>query len=108
MFSFVLSLFRTSSQEKLPRVGLFLATVFVVFHLLGFSTDSQIEFLRALGRNHETPAPVKARETIWESATLFRRDDYSCSAANPCSNGACCGASGYCGYGENPCDLHQV
>ena len=27
-------------------------------------------------------------------------DDYSCSAAKPCSNGACCGASGYCGYGQ--------
>lgn len=26
-------------------------------------------------------------------------DDYSCSAAKPCVNGACCGASGYCGYG---------
>ncbi|KAF8676563.1 hypothetical protein RHS04_06491 [Rhizoctonia solani] len=39
-------------------------------------------------------------------ASLFNSvygDDYSCSAAKPCSNGACCGASGYCGYGPTYC-----
>ncbi|KAG9123114.1 hypothetical protein FRC07_000217 [Ceratobasidium sp. 392] len=30
-------------------------------------------------------------------------DDYSCSAAKPCVNGACCGASGFCGYGPTYC-----
>src|SRR4051794_24763044 len=34
---------------------------------------------------------------------ISARDDYSCSASNPCSNGACCGASGYCGYGDTYC-----
>lgn len=33
--------------------------------------------------------------------SLIKRDDYSCSKANPCANGACCGASGYCGYGRS-------
>lgn len=28
------------------------------------------------------------------------KDDYSCSAEDPCSNGACCGVDGFCGYGE--------
>ncbi|KAE8150566.1 hypothetical protein BDV25DRAFT_172049 [Aspergillus avenaceus] len=37
-----------------------------------------------------------------KNATLLRRD-YSCSASNPCSNGACCGASGICGYGPTYC-----
>ncbi|QRW23671.1 chitinase [Rhizoctonia solani] len=39
-------------------------------------------------------------------ASLFNSvygDDYSCSAAKPCSNGACCGVSGYCGYGPTYC-----
>ncbi|KAI2696119.1 CAZyme family GH18 [Penicillium roqueforti] len=35
--------------------------------------------------------------------SISARDDYSCSASNPCSNGACCGASGYCGYGDTYC-----
>lgn len=35
--------------------------------------------------------------------TSFLRDSYSCSATKPCSNGACCGASGFCGYGPTYC-----
>ena len=34
---------------------------------------------------------------------LTRRDDYSCSHSKPCSNGACCGKSGFCGYGPTYC-----
>ncbi|KAH8882031.1 hypothetical protein GQ53DRAFT_589853, partial [Thozetella sp. PMI_491] len=30
-------------------------------------------------------------------------DAYSCDEAHPCSNGACCGKSGYCGYGTTYC-----
>ena len=33
---------------------------------------------------------------------LVRRDDYTCGRGNPCANGACCGVSGYCGYGKQP------
>ncbi|KAJ3019388.1 hypothetical protein NUW54_g96 [Trametes sanguinea] len=29
--------------------------------------------------------------------------DGSCSVAQPCPNGACCGPSGFCGYGNNYC-----
>ena len=34
-------------------------------------------------------------------------DDYSCSATKPCSNGACCAKSGYCGYGPDSCGNGQ-
>ncbi|KAL2817250.1 hypothetical protein BDW59DRAFT_166064 [Aspergillus cavernicola] len=30
-------------------------------------------------------------------------DPYSCDESKPCSNGACCAKSGYCGYGEDYC-----
>ncbi|KAK7915206.1 glycoside hydrolase superfamily [Apiospora marii] len=41
---------------------------------------------------------------VLESNTsLNRRDNYSCSSTAPCSNGACCGASGFCGYGPKYC-----
>jgi hypothetical protein len=35
------------------------------------------------------------------NATLhsLSRRDYTCGPGNPCSNGACCGVSGFCGYG---------
>lgn len=48
------------------------------------------EFLHtdiALGSNH----------------SIFQRDEYSCSKDKPCSNHACCGESGYCGYGPTYC-----
>ncbi|KAL4962433.1 glycosyl hydrolases family 18-domain-containing protein [Aspergillus stella-maris] len=35
--------------------------------------------------------------------TLRRRDEFSCDEDKPCANGACCGKSGYCGFGEKYC-----
>ena len=37
------------------------------------------------------------------NASLLARDTYQCSKEKPCSNGACCGESGYCGYGPTYC-----
>ncbi|KAE8353840.1 hypothetical protein BDV28DRAFT_132353 [Aspergillus coremiiformis] len=36
------------------------------------------------------------------NTSLVRRD-YMCGPRNPCSNGACCGSSGFCGYGPIYC-----
>lgn len=30
---------------------------------------------------------------------IVRRDDFTCGVGKPCSNKACCGVSGFCGYG---------
>ncbi|KAF2716673.1 glycoside hydrolase family 18 protein [Polychaeton citri CBS 116435] len=30
-------------------------------------------------------------------------DDFSCGPSKPCSNGACCAKTGYCGYGPDSC-----
>ncbi|KAF2000150.1 glycoside hydrolase family 18 protein, partial [Amniculicola lignicola CBS 123094] len=35
---------------------------------------------------------------------LVRREDYSCGKGRPCANGACCGPSGFCGYGPASCE----
>lgn len=40
---------------------------------------------------------------VRSNATLLPRDTYQCSQSKPCSNGACCGGSGYCGYGPTYC-----
>jgi hypothetical protein len=42
-------------------------------------------------------------EHVASTSTLFRRD-YTCGPGKPCANGACCGASGFCGYGKNHSD----
>ncbi|KAL4935574.1 hypothetical protein BDV06DRAFT_217331 [Aspergillus oleicola] len=61
---------------------------------------------------HQQPAPVLHERHITfddptldglANCTLAHRDSYSCGASNPCSNGACCGASGFCGYGPTYC-----
>ncbi|KAF3286577.1 hypothetical protein TWF970_008429 [Orbilia oligospora] len=36
-------------------------------------------------------------------AGLNKRQDYSCGPGRPCHNGACCGPSGWCGYGPLSC-----
>lgn len=41
------------------------------------------------------------------SHTTSSVDDYSCSATKPCSNGACCAQSDYCGYGPDSCGNGQ-
>jgi hypothetical protein len=38
-----------------------------------------------------------------DNATLERRQTYQCGPGNPCSNGACCGSAGFCGYGPTYC-----
>ena len=45
--------------------------------------------------------------TNYTDPSLFRLtadeedEDYTCSPDKLCSNGACCGATGVCGYGNN-------
>lgn len=45
--------------------------------------------------HHQTP-PLN-------HSSLVRREDYSCGKGRPCANGACCGESGFCGYGPASC-----
>jgi hypothetical protein len=45
--------------------------------------------------HHETPSS--------NQSVLVRREDYSCGEGRPCANGACCGPSGFCGYGPASC-----
>jgi len=57
------------------------------------------------GRNHGRLHRDNLHDDIADlpssnQSMLMRRDDYSCGPGNPCSNGACCGVSGYCGYGK--------
>jgi len=56
-------------------------------------------------RRPAVPAVIDNSDDVSSSnvSLLMRRDDYSCGKGNPCSNGACCGASGYCGYGKTYC-----
>jgi chitinase len=45
----------------------------------------------------------QADQVLTSNHSIFAREDYSCSKDNPCSNYACCGKGGYCGYGPDYC-----
>ncbi|RMY88306.1 hypothetical protein D0864_06671, partial [Hortaea werneckii] len=49
-----------------------------------------------------------SKYTNLPNATLHARDEYQCDANKPCGNGACCGGSGYCGYGPTYCGTDCV
>ncbi|OGM50923.1 hypothetical protein ABOM_000717 [Aspergillus bombycis] len=67
------------------------------------SHSSHNAYSRHATRHHRHDSYDRASSLgAHKNHTLTRRD-YSCSASNPCSNGACCGATGICGYGPTYC-----
>lgn len=55
-------------------------------------------------KNKHGDESVTCPALTWAPArNLAKREDFTCDESNPCSNGACCGTSGYCGYGETYC-----
>lgn len=70
---------------------------------IGFHS-SQSGYWRHASRHHHNHDSYGRASSLGthKNSTLTRRD-YLCSASNPCSNGACCGATGVCGYGPTYC-----
>jgi hypothetical protein len=70
-----------------------------------------LNFLRNRSSQHASKAlnVVVGRDSSYEThgisnaSEFIRRDDYSCGVGKPCANGACCGPSGFCGYGSAYC-----
>lgn len=54
--------------------------------------------------NEETTTKDHLPDLVSGSQSLRARqaiaDDYTCAVGRPCRNGACCGDSGVCGYGQ--------
>ncbi len=48
-------------------------------------------------------APLAALLPRATSSSSTGQDTYTCGPGSPCSNGACCGSSGWCGYGATYC-----
>lgn len=55
------------------------------------------------GVNHHSHS-----RALGHSALLRRDETYTCNETVPCFNGACCGKSGYCGYGETYCGTSGI
>ena len=62
-----------------------------------YSLDTQQS---GLSTPNTTSHLIDRRQT---SGNNHANDPYSCAPGNPCSNGACCGETGVCGYGPTFC-----
>ncbi len=85
--------------KHLPTVGVVLlsACLFLLIHYWPIDHDRGPSRVARL-----EPRDISSDGGMTENFTynaLDRRDDYSCGPGKPCKNGACCGKSGYCGYG---------
>lgn len=70
--------------------------IFVYLHPFKHIANLNLPRLRRGGGPNLDNANITSK--FWK-----RQDDYTCGPGRPCSNGACCGASGYCGYGATYC-----
>ena len=102
LFALSLDLPKMGLRKKLVNA----AIVFFAFTILNFLRNSSSQHAsKALNVLVGQDSSFNGYETHGMSnvSELSRRDDYSCGPGNPCSNGACCGVSGYCGYGSTYC-----
>nr|KAI0406599.1 hypothetical protein F4802DRAFT_556676 [Xylaria palmicola] len=73
------------------------------------TTSGKSHFHHIHGRHRLRSPLTESRSTESETTNatgaheLTRRDDFTCGVGNPCRNGACCGESGWCGYGPTYC-----
>jgi chitinase len=88
-----------------PLFVLVLASILSTFLLL--SSTGHSHHVSTLSRRVANPStdldfPDGSNGTS-VSELRRRQDDYSCGPGRPCKNHACCGASGFCGYGQTYC-----
>lgn len=90
---------RTGAQlPSLLAVG-----ALVLFALNWYNNPSVRPTSSVITVEHTENSGLADDSILVSNASLIRREDFTCSASAPCSNGACCGASGYCGYGPTYC-----
>lgn len=89
-------------QKKLVNAAIVVFAFTIVAFLRTSSSDQPSKVLNVLVGRDSVFSGYDAY-SLSNVSELVRRDDYSCGQGNPCSNGACCGVSGYCGYGSTYC-----
>ena len=88
---------RATGGISVLTLGLLLALVIHLYHR-AVTTNP----LKSIVARHvdSFDLPFGGLSDSLTNATLDKRQSFNCGPGNPCSNGACCGGSGYCGYGE--------
>jgi chitinase len=82
---------------------LLLVSISSVFFFGHRASTSGPHSRQVLSRSLEASDVSKGNNVTSELQRRQSDDPYSCGPGKPCSNGACCGASGFCGYGATYC-----
>ena len=90
---------------KLSNVGVVLLSLSILFFIGNYSRETLFHPSVLVARDPTFEGQDAGIDTDTSSVVsqIFRRDDYTCGPGRPCANGACCGASGNCGFGDVYC-----
>ncbi|KAL2859873.1 uncharacterized protein BJX67DRAFT_338240 [Aspergillus lucknowensis] len=80
----------------------FVASLVLLFSLLPFVTRASSPSLAA-AQSAQLNEFQGSSLAMFNTPALAVDDDYTCDADRPCSNSACCGKEGQCGYGPDYC-----
>lgn len=92
------------SLKRLSKLGAIIIPIAILFFITYYTGQVSSTFNNVIGRRNwivgnDPSSGVDPNQL----SNITRREDYTCSPDRPCSNGACCGASGNCGYGKDYC-----
>lgn len=90
-------------SKAAARSSVFLLCIAVVHVAYVWHNGGDAGQLKLLNPRFADTDSIEARSLEFANSSLIPRDTYQCGPGNPCSNGACCGGSGYCGYGPTYC-----
>lgn len=100
--SFLLSMADKQPSKRRAAGGLSILSLgaILTFSVYTWYTPGADLLPRSIVARHTGDLDLQGTPEHLSILTLERRQSFQCGAGNPCSNGACCGGSGYCGYGE--------
>lgn len=101
-----LCLFPSAGAQQAITIGSLLALIFLLVLDRSHEPKPATKVTRDLDLSIHTRSPSGSlKNAVASNATRpgVLEDEYSCSKDKPCSNGACCGSEGVCGYGPTCC-----
>ncbi len=94
---------QAASRRLTSRTWIFFLGIFLAVCVYVWPSHSSLSSSIYVARRHLSTGDFGDELEARSNASLLARDTYQCSKEKPCSNGACCGKSGYCGYGPTYC-----
>jgi hypothetical protein len=82
-------------ETRLRPIGF---SLLILAALITFLSFSYFSITPKITQNSQTKGSLQTRLDLVTRQVNGNND--TCAIGRPCKNGACCGVSGYCGYGK--------